>query len=79
MGRQLGCGLFGIGDAAVMTYFYAFSAGNAFLRVNPILCVLHANGVHGTFHPALVAGGAELLINHIGHRDILLFSSASII
>lgn len=68
MGRHLRCGLFGIGDTAVMANLHAFSAGDALLRVDPILCVFQPNGVHGTFHSALMAGGTIFLIDYIGHN-----------
>ena len=59
-----------------MTYPDALSAGNTFFRIDPILCSPERDGMDRTFHTALVAGRAELLIDYIGHKtsSFLFFS-----
>jgi hypothetical protein len=73
VGLRLGFRLLGVCNTAIMTYLHTLSAGNAFLRVDPVLGVPEGNGMDGTFHPALVTAGAVFLVNYIGHSMILLY------
>jgi hypothetical protein len=72
VGFRLGFGLLRICNTAIVTYLHTLAAGNALLRVDPVLGVSKGNGMDGTFHPALMAAGAILLVNDIGHDRFLL-------
>ena len=72
VGLGLGFGNIRAGDGAVMAHALAGAAGQALLRIDPILVVSEGDSPGGTFHAAAVAAGAVLLINDIGHSSYLL-------
>ena len=61
----LGFRLVRICDTGVVADFFALAAGDALVRIDPVLAVSEGDCVDRTFRPALMTSGAEFLIDNI--------------
>jgi hypothetical protein len=59
--------MLGVGDAAVVAELDALAAGDALLRVDPILGMFEGDGPYRALHSTAVAAGAKILRDLICH------------